>query len=87
MILQYYKSFEADYRRLPKDIQEGVNDAIRLFQQNPRHPSLHTKKLKGTKDIWESRVTRNYRVTFEWEGELVTFRRVGAHDILKKESR
>ncbi len=87
MILQRYSSFDSDYKRLPKEIQEQVDEAILLFVQNPRHPALHIKKMKATKCVWEGRVTRSYRFTFEWEGNVVTFRRVGAHDILKEETR
>ncbi len=87
MIFRRFRSFASDYKRLPKDIQDRVDEAILLFEQNPRHPSLQIKKMKGTKNIWEARVTSSYRFTFDWEGDVVTFRRVGTHDILKKETR
>lgn len=86
MILQYYASFEADYKRLPKSTQVFVDKAILLLQQNPRHPSLQIKKLRRARDIWEGRASLSCRFTFEWEGDVITFRRVGTHDILKKES-
>ncbi len=86
MILQRFVSFDSDYKHLPKEIQERVDEAILLFEQNPWHPSLRIKKMRATRDVWEGRVTRSYRFTFEWEGDVVTLRRVGAHDILKKET-
>ncbi|MCL4523870.1 MAG: hypothetical protein M1453_06050 [Acidobacteria bacterium] len=87
MILQRFKSFVSDYKNLPKEIQARVDEALVLFEQNPWHPSLRIKKMKATKDVWEGRVTRSYRFTFEWEGDVITFRRVGTHDILKEETR
>lgn len=84
MTLRYYASFERDYRDLPEDIQRRVDDAILLFEQNPRHPSLRIKKMKGKTNVWEGRVSRNYRFTFEWENDVVTFRRVGTHQILDR---
>jgi len=80
-------SFRADYKRLPQHIQEQVDKAISLLEQNPRHPSLQVKKIKGTRNVWEGRVTIAYRFTFNWEANWVTLRRVGTHGILKKEAR
>lgn len=87
MVLQYFHSFERDYQRLSKGMQTRVDEAIALFERSPRHPSLRIKKMKGKRNIWEGRVTRAYRFLFEWEGEMVTFRRVGPHDILGKGGR
>ena len=52
--------------------------------RNPRHPSLHVKKLKGT-DKLEIRVSKGYRLTFRFADDVLELRRVGTHDILKKE--
>ena len=86
MILQYYRSFRTDYERLPKDTQSLVDKAILLLETNPRHPSLQVKKMKGPKHVWEGRASISCRFTFEWEGNVITLRRVGSHDTLKKES-
>ncbi len=86
MIFRYLDSFRKDYKRLPKQIQVQVDKAITLLEQNPRHPSLHTKRIVGTRDVWEARVTLAYRLTFNWESGMVTLRRVGTHDILNKEA-
>ena len=79
-------TFASDYRRLPKQIQRRFDKALQFFEQNPRHPSVHAKRIQGTRDIWEGRVTRGYRFTFNWEGDIVTLRRIGTHDLLKKEA-
>ncbi|MGH9779254.1 MAG: type II toxin-antitoxin system RelE/ParE family toxin [Candidatus Acidiferrales bacterium] len=79
------KSFERDHAKLPRKIQEQFEKAIHLFETNPRHPSLRVKKMRGTHGIWEASLTMSYRFTFNWEGDVVTFRRVGAHDILRME--
>jgi len=49
-----------------------------------RNDEEPVKKLKGTTDIWEMSVTRNYRITFQREGEIVLLRNIGSHAILKK---
>lgn len=79
------ETFKKDYRRLPRRIQDQLDQALRTFAQNPRHPSLQARKLKGTPNIWEGRVSLAYRFTFTWEGNVITLRRVGTHDILKRE--
>lgn len=87
MILWRTAIFETDYAGLPEKIAESVKKALRLFAENPRHPSLQVKKMKGLKGVWEGRVSRGYRFTFSWTGEIVILRRVGTHDILEKEAR
>jgi mRNA-degrading endonuclease YafQ of YafQ-DinJ toxin-antitoxin module len=54
-----------------------------LFLENPKHPSLHIKKMKGHPEIWEGRITRDYRFTFKVVENTYFLRRIGTHDILK----
>lgn len=75
--------FKKDYQGLSKEVRERVEKAIELLLTDPRHPSLRTKKVQGTRGIWEASVTLKYRMTFEWEEEVLRLRRVGTHDILK----
>ena len=75
--------FKKDFKRLSPDIQERAIQALERFASNPRHPSLHTKKMEGAPSIWELRVTDNYRVTFQWVQEAALLRRIGTHNILR----
>jgi hypothetical protein len=50
------------------------------------HPSLRAKKIKGSQEIWEASVSMSYRMTYQLEGDRLTLRRIGTHDILKKEA-
>jgi len=48
---------------------------------DPRHPSLRVKKIKGTSSIFEARVDRDFRFTFEYgEDREIILRVVGPHD-------
>jgi len=76
--------FRKDFRRLPVDVQERLGRALEQFVANPRHPALRVKKMEGARDIWELRVSDNYRVTFEYCEGGVILRRVGTHDILRR---
>jgi len=77
-------SFLKDYRRLPANIKPRVDKQLLLLFENPRHPSLHLKKLKGT-DKLEMRISKSYRLTLKYDGQILELRRVGTHDLLKKE--
>ena len=75
--------FRRAFSALPSHIKERAKSKLALFSQNPRHPSLHTKKMEGWGDIREGRITREYRFTFTQQGDTYTLRRIGPHDILK----
>jgi hypothetical protein len=48
---------------------------------DPRHPSLHIKKIKGTRSIFEARVNDFYRFTFEnGANNEIILRVVGPHN-------
>jgi len=76
-------SFDADYTSLPKSVQQLARKKLELFVANMRHPSLRVKKMEGPRNIWEGRITRNYRFTFQTEGDVCILRRIGTHNILK----
>lgn len=76
--------FKKDFIRLPDEIQERVGISLERFLVNPRHPSLHVKKMEGAPNIWELRVSDNYRITFQFMREAVLLRRVGTHNVLRQ---
>jgi mRNA-degrading endonuclease YafQ of YafQ-DinJ toxin-antitoxin module len=69
------------------NVQARAEKAIRLLKENPQHPSLRSKKILGVENVWEASVTMSYRMTYEVSGEALILRRIGTHDILRKESR
>jgi len=84
MKLRYTRHFLEDYHRLPQPIQKRMDKQLNLLLENFHHPSLRTKIVKGTKEkIWEARVTRGCRFTFQTEREVYILRKIGTHDILK----
>ena len=80
----FSNDFVRDYQGLPESIQKKADEAIQRVLENPRHPSLQMKKMQPKqRGIWEARVTQGYRLTFRVDGELITMRRVGTHDLLR----
>ena len=84
MQLFWTEPFKRDYKHLSSEIRERTNQALKRFSADSRHPGLHVKKMEGGKDIWEIRVSENYRVTFQFVKEGVLLRRVGTHNILRQ---
>ena len=78
-------SFLKDYRKLPEEIRARVDKQLTLLLENPRHSSLRLKKLKGA-DIFEIPITRGYRMTLSYAEQVLELRRVGKHDLLRKEA-
>jgi len=83
MRIQTTKPFDEDYDALPEGIMERAEKQFVLLMENPHHPSLRLKKIKGHPNIWEGRVTKSYRFTFQISGEIYLLRRIGTHDVLK----
>lgn len=83
MIIQTTRPFDKGYAGLPESIKEQADKQLSLFLDNPHHPSLRIKKIKGHPKIWEGRITKNYRFTFQTEGQIYILRRIGTHNILK----
>ena len=84
MKIRRTNSFLKDYKKLPEEIKSRVNKNLERLFENPRHPSLRLKKLKGT-DKFEIRISRGYRLTLRYSDQILELRRVGTHDLLKNE--
>jgi len=72
--------FKRAYRKLSPENRKRAQKAIRLFLENPRHPGLRVKRVKGTRNIWEARVSRSCRMTFEIHGDTYLLRNIGEHN-------
>ena len=83
MTIVWGRRFRRDFAALPSQIKERARSRLALLCENPRHPSLRTKKMAGRPEVWEGRVTRDYGFTFSPEGDTYTLRRIGTHDILR----
>lgn len=72
--------FEKAFKALDARVQRKVLRALLLLEENPRHPSLRVKPVQGTKEIWEARVDRQYRMTLQFEQDTRIMRNVDSHD-------
>ena len=69
-------SFWEAYGNLPKPVQSIADKNYELLKANPKHPSLHYKKVGA---YWSVRVGLRYRaLAVESEGDMVWFW-IGSH--------
>jgi len=69
--------FWSAYRALPPDIKRRARAAYRLWQRDPRHPSLRFKKCGA---VWSVRVGAGYRALAVFEGDTFFWYWIGDHD-------
>ncbi len=72
--------FARAYGRLPQRVQRKVDKALQLLEEDFRHPGLRARPVEGTRGIYEARVDRKHRLTYEREGDRLIMRTVGEHD-------
>ncbi len=77
--------FKRDFRKLPEEIKRRIEAALRLLLSNPHYPSLQIKKvrgkiIKGYSNIFEGRITRDYRFFFLIETDAYVLLRCGRHE-------
>lgn len=76
--------FKHSYKKLPKFVQKKAERILTLLAADLRHPSIRAKKIQGAEDIWEGRIDRFHRFTFEINSDEIILRSIGSHDITKK---
>lgn len=77
--------FKRAYQKLPWEIQAKVRKTLKQLDADRHYPSLRVHPIRGTKGIFEARVDRKYRLSFELSGQNLILRNVDNHDeCLKK---
>jgi mRNA-degrading endonuclease RelE of RelBE toxin-antitoxin system len=72
--------FAKAYAKLPRHVWAKVDKALRLLDEDFRHPGLRARAVEGTQGIYEARVDRKHRLTYERDGDRLIMRNVGKHD-------
>lgn len=82
--LRRTERFGKSFRSLGPEQQKRAEKSLRLFADNPRHPSLHFEKLTGSA-YRTIRVDLNHRIVlYEIEGDLFELVDVGSHDYVDR---
>ena len=69
MKLRFAERADKDYANLPVAIRKAFGKQLRFLLMNRSHPSLHAKKYSEALDVWQGRVTRDWRFYFRIEGD------------------
>lgn len=84
MDYQITNTFKRKYKKKENIEQESIEKTISLLVDNPKHPGLHTHKVRGTKSIFEAYIDDEARLTFEYGTNIVIFRtNCNHHRVLK----
>jgi mRNA-degrading endonuclease RelE of RelBE toxin-antitoxin system len=69
MKLRFTEKADKDYAGLPVIIRKAFAKQLRFLLVNRAHPSLRAKKYSEALDVWQGRVTRDWRFYFQIEGD------------------
>lgn len=79
----FTEKFKKHFAKLNNNEKRQLKNKLELLSNNPMHPSLRTKRIQGTKDLFECSVNMDIRIIWFYEGDvLIILLDVGHHDIL-----
>ena len=67
------------YTALPTAIQKRFDKQLTFLLHDLTYPSLHAKKYDEAQDIWQGRVTRDYRFYFLIMGDTYVILAITKH--------
>ena len=70
MRVTYARRFLRSFTSAPDSIQKAFEKQAGYLLTDLRHPSLRAKKYDEANDIWQGRVTRDWRFYFMIEGDV-----------------
>ena len=82
MNLVYTERFAEAASRLSKEARAKLPKALKLLAEDPRHPSLQTKKIQGLSEheIFEARLDQKIHFSFQVQGDFIILRNIDDHD-------
>jgi mRNA-degrading endonuclease RelE of RelBE toxin-antitoxin system len=72
--------FKKAWKELNGNEKKLAVKAIQHLVDNLKYPALGVKKIQGTNSIWEARVSRSVRMTFQILEDVNVLRNIGKHD-------
>lgn len=83
--ITYTKRFIKNLKRLNAAERAQLKKKLESLMQDPLYPSLRTKRIQGTSDLFEFSVNMDIRVIWEYDGEtLILLLDIEHHDILNQ---
>jgi hypothetical protein len=75
------RRFWGCYRRLPEETRRLADESYRLLLSDPKHPSLHFKRIGR---FWSARVGAHYRALAVEHEDCVVWFWVGQHALYNR---
>ena len=72
---RFWRAFES----LTAAEREQAAKAYRLFESDPKHPSLHFKVIWRDRGVWSARASRDLRVLGKKNGDEIEWFWIGRH--------
>lgn len=83
--LLFSSRFKKSFTKLTEQEKKLFYRKLEIFIDNHKHPSLRTKKIKGSKILFESSINMSIRVIWTHKNDnLILMLDIGHHDILKR---
>lgn len=85
----YTKKFQKDSHKLNKEVKKKLAKQLYLLAENPKHPSLRTKKNHiasqiYNKQIFESSINMYYRFLWEYQNDkIILLLFIGNHKLVE----
>lgn len=77
--------FAKNWQRLSEKVQKKTVKTIKIFRNDPFHPSLRLHKLSGKfADYWSISVDMKYRIIFRMKNGTAILFTIGTHAIYGK---
>lgn len=82
--ISFTKNFEKNLKKLSLNEQKIVAGKLKILQENPHHPSLRTKKIKGYEGLFECSVNMDIRILWRYYGsDIIITLDIGHHSIVE----
>ena len=83
--ITYTDRFQKHYKTLTAQEKNQLMKKLDILSNNPLHPSLRTKRIKGTDKLYECSVNMDIRIIWYYEDDvMIILVDIGHHDILKQ---
>jgi mRNA-degrading endonuclease YafQ of YafQ-DinJ toxin-antitoxin module len=67
-------------KKLSKSVKEKFYWCLDMLVEDSKYPSLRNKTVKGTTDIWEFSINKNYRCVYRKEKEEIFILAIAVHE-------
>jgi len=79
MTWQHTRRSKQDYDGLQPQIRKAFDKQVRLLAADLRHRSLRAKKYDESRDLWQARVTKDWRFYFVIQNDTCIVTRIIPH--------